>query len=526
MERLKDNRVSSAAMIVMSSVVLSRLTGFIRETMLSWKVGLSWVQDAYVAAFTVPDLMYILLVGGTISAAVVPFLSGRLERKEELEGWRAVSTFINIAFIIMAILCGFGMIYAQQIIPAVAPGFAGKSPQTQELSIRLTRILFPSVSFIMLAGMCNGVLNSYKKFAAAAYGPSIYNVGCALSILLFADTNPGSMVKVAYGVAASAALYFLVQLLFVLPEMKFYRPVIDLADKGFKTLLGQAVPSLLSSSATQVNVIIATAFVSLSAFEGGLAAFRNANTLWQLPHGIFALGLGTAILPALSGKYASGDYSKYKHLLMRSLTSVLFAAVPSTVGFIVLREPLVRAVYKWGVKFTEADVTLVASIMAVFAVSIITSSVVTIMNRAFYALQDTITPLLAGISSVIMNLGFGLIFYLFTDLGPAGMALTYSITSTINAVLLFVLMSRKVKGISLDRLWSFFVRAVPSALTMGVVLAVFEGIPARLDTKAMQLAYLIGEIIVGAAVYAVMMLLLKAEDAKYLLKKLKVHRDM
>ena len=434
MERMKDNRVSSAAMIVMSSVVLSRLTGFVRETMLSWKVGLSWVQDAYVAAFTVPDLIYILLVGGTISAAVVPFLSGRLEKKEEQDGWRAVSTFINAAFIIMLFLCGFGMIFAEQIIPAVAPGFEQKSPQTQELAIRLTRILFPSVSFLMLAGMCNGVLNSYKKFAAAAYGPSIYNVGCALSILLFADTNTGSMVRVAYGVAASAALYFFIQLLFVLPKMKFYRPVINLVDKGFRTLMGQAVPSLIASSATQVNVIIATAFVSLSAFEGGLAAFRNANTLWQLPHGIFALGLGTAILPALSGKYAAGDKSEYKYLMMKSLTSVLFAAVPSAVGFIVLRKPLVRAVYKWGDKFTEADVTLVASIMVVFAVSIITASVVTIMNRAFYALQDTKTPLMAGIATVILNLGFGLIFYLFTDLGAAGMALTYTITSTINAV--------------------------------------------------------------------------------------------
>jgi len=526
LERLKDNRVSSAAMIVMSSVVLSRLTGFIRETMLSWKVGLSWVQDAYVAAFTVPDLMYILLVGGTISAAVVPFLSGRLEKKEERDGWKAVSTFINAAFIIMVILCGFGMVFAEQIIPAVAPGFEQKSPQTQELAIMLTRILFPSVSFIMLAGMCNGVLNSYKKFAAAAYGPSIYNAGCAVSILLFADTNPGSMVKVAYGVAASAALYFLIQLLFALPQMKFYRPVIDLADKGFRTLLGQAVPSLLASSAAQVNVIIATAFVSLSAYEGGLAAFRNANTLWQLPHGIFALGLGTAVLPSLSGKYASGDHGEYKHLLMKSLTSVLFAAVPSAVGFVVLGKPLVRAVYKWGGKFTEADVELVASIMVLFAVSIVTASVVTIMNRAFYALQDTKTPLMAAVATVIMNFGFGLVFYLFTDLGPAGMALTYSITSLINVVLLLILMNRKVKGISLDRLRSFFNRAVPAALIMGVVLAVLESIPVRLDTKLLQLSYLTGEILLGAAVYAAMMLLLKSDDAIYLLKMLKVKRDM
>lgn len=524
MRHLKDSRVSTAAIIVISSMVLSRLTGFFRETMLSWKVGLSWVQDAYVAAFAVPDMMNILLVGGTISAALVPFLSGKLETDEEREGWRAASSFINVIFIIMLLLCALGIIFAPQIIPAVAPGFTGKSPQTQELSIRLTRILFPSVIFILLAGLCNGVLYSYKKFAAAAYGPSIYNLGCAVSVLLFADTNPDSMVKVAYGVAASAVVYFLLQLPFVFSKLKFYSTVINLSDKGFQRLFRQAVPSLMSSSITQVNVIISTAFVSLVTFEGGLAAFRNANTLWQLPHGIFALGIATAMLPTLAGKYASGELQEYKNLLMRSLTTVLFIALPSTVGFIVLREPLVRAVYNWGGKFNEADVSVVSSIIVMFATSIITQSVVTIMNRGFYALQNTKTPLMIGIVSVFMNFGLGLIFYRYTDFGAAGIAQVYSIISTVNATLLLIILNIKVKGIYMDRLLQFAIRAVPSVLVMGIVLVVLERIPLQLDTKVLQLLYLTGEIILGVAIYSGMMLLMKAEDAKYLIKMLKVRK--
>lgn len=524
MKRLKNNRVSTAAVIVILSMVLSRLTGFFRETMLSWKVGLSWLQDAYVAAFTIPDMMNILLVGGTISAALVPFLSGKLERDEEREGWRAASSFINALFVIMLLLCTLGMIFAPQIIPVVAPGFTAKSPQTQELSIRLTRILFPSVIFILLAGLCNGILYSYKKFAAAAYGPSVYNIGCAISVLLFADTNPESMVKVAYGVAASSVIYFLFQLPFVFPKIRFYSTKINLSEKGFRRLFKQAVPSLISSSITQVNVVISTAFVSLAAFEGGLAAFKNASTLWQLPHGIFAMGIGTAMLPTLAGKYASGEHHEYKNLLMRSLTTVLFVALPSTAGFIVLREPLVRAVYNWGGKFNEADVTLVASIIVMFATSIITQSAVTILNRAFYALQDTKTPLMIGITTVLMNLGLGLIFYRYTDLGAAGIAQAYSIISTVNAFMLLVLLSKKVKGIYLDRLGQFAIRAVPSAFLMSIFLILLEAIPIRLDTKILQLLYLTGEIILGVAIYSGMMLLMKAEDAKYLIKMLKVRK--
>lgn len=516
-----DSGVSTAAMIVMSSMILSRVTGFLRETMLSWKVGLSWVQDAYVAAFTVPDLMYTLLVGGTISAALVPFISAKLEKGEEREGWKAASSFINTIFIGLVLLCVLGVIFAPQIIPLVVPGFSGQNRHTRELAVTLARILFPSVSFIMLAGICNGVLNSYKKFAAAAYGPSIYNTGCALAIFLFADTNAQSMIRVAAGVMASAVLYFIIQFSFAFPKLKFYRPVINLYDRGFRNLFGQAVPSLLSSSVTQVNVIISTAFVSLGTAEGTLAAFRNANTLWQLPYGIFAMGIGTAMLPALSGKFAAGEQKEYKTLLMKSLTSVLFLAVPSSAAFIVLREPLVRAVFEWGGKFTERDVPGVATILALFSISMVTQSVVGIMNRSFYAGQDTKTPLVTGIISIILNVGFGSIFYAFTDFGAAGMALTYSIISTVNAVMLLFLLNRKMKGIHLGKLLKFFARALPAVFIMTVILLLIENFHANPGTKAGQLAFLAGEIVAGAVIYIAAMLILKAEDALYLVKLFK-----
>ncbi len=509
----------------MSSMILSRLTGFLRETMLSWKVGLSWLQDAYVAAFTVPDLIYMLLVGGTISAALVPYLSGKLENGEEKEGWKAASSFMNIVFLGMVIICVLGMVFAPQIIPVVAPGFSS-SPQTLELAIKLSRILFPSVSFIMLAGICNGVLNSYKKFAAAAFGPSIYNLGCTISIYLFADTNPESMTRVAFFVAVSAFIYLLIQLSFSHSKFKLYKPVIYFKDKGFRKLLSQAVPSLLSSSITQVNTIISTAFVSLVAIEGSLAAFRNANTLWQLPYGIFAMGIGTAVLPSLSGKYAVGKIEEYKTLLMKSLTSVLFLAVPSATGFFVLREQLVRAVFKWGGRFTEENVPIVAVILGFFCISMITQSVVAIMNRAYYARQDTRTPLIAGVISAILNIAFGALFYLFTDLGASGMALSYSIISLINSFLLLILLNRKMNGLYLQQLGSFFIRAVPSAALMGLALLLIQKMITAPASKALQLAYLIFEIITGSIIYIIIMLLMKSEDAIYLMKNIKHRMNM
>jgi putative peptidoglycan lipid II flippase len=513
--------MAKAAVIVMSSIVISRITGFIRETMLSWKVGLSWVQDAYVAAFTVPDLMYFLLVGGTISAALVPFLSGKLEQNEEKEGWKSASIFINVITIGMILLCALGVLFAPKIIPLIAPGFTNKSENTKVLAVRLSRILFPSVAFIMLAGICNGVMNTYRKFAAAAYGPSIYNAGCALSIYLFADTDPDSMVRVAVGVAVSAFLYFIIQLAFSIDLFKNYRFIIKLKNEGFRILVKQAVPSLLSSSITQINVIISTAYVSMSAIEGGLAAFRNANTAWQLPYGIFAMGMGTAILPSLSSRYAKGDYENYKNLMMKSLTSVLFIAIPSAAGFIVLREPIIRAIFKWGGKFTDENVPFVASILALFSVSMITQSIVAIMNRSFYAKQDTKTPLMIGICSVLMNIVLGAFFIRFTDLGPGGIALTFSIISTVNSIALLMIMNRRMNGIHMDKLFGFLKKAIASTLVIGVIVYVLESLPVALETKMVQLSYLLAEVLTGAAVYFGLMLILKNEDAIYFMDIIK-----
>jgi putative peptidoglycan lipid II flippase len=524
--RNKDSSIAKAAIVVMASVILGRITGFIRETVLSWKVGLSWVQDAYVAAYTLPDLIYLLLVGGTISAALVPFLSGKVDKGEEKDGWRAVSIFINVIFLVMAAICTLGVIFADRIIPAVAPGFTDSSPQTKELAVTLARILFPSALFIMMAGICNGVLNSYKKFAAAAFGPSVYNTGCAVGIYLFADTDPRNMIKAAVFVTLSAFGYFLLQLMFSMNKFRSYRPVLDLSDNNFRKLIGLAVPSLLNSSTAQFNTVIATAFVSLSAMEGSLAAFRNANVLWQMPHGIFAVGIGIAVLPSLSGKYATGEYEEYKALLMKSLTSVLFFAIPSAAGFLVLREQIVRAVFRWGGRFTEENVPFVAAILAFFCTAMITHSAVTIMNRAYYAAQDTRTPLAAGVVSVMLNLVLGYVFYRYTDLGAAGMALSYSLVSLVNSVILLVLMGKRIKCADAGMITGFLCRAVPSAAVMGAVLWIIREIMPYPGGKALQLAYLALEIVAGCAVYLIMMLIFRSQDAIYMVNKIRQRLKM
>jgi len=177
----QKTKLSTAAAIVMSSIIVSRITGFFREMLVPNYFGLQEVADAYSLSFKITGLMYDMLVGGAIAAALIPILTGYIENKQEKEGWKAVGTFINIIFVTMIITCIMGIVFAPQIVPLIVDF----DTKTTALTVRLIRILFPSVAFLMLAGLSNGVLNSYKRFAAAAYGPTIYNVGSIISIVLF-----------------------------------------------------------------------------------------------------------------------------------------------------------------------------------------------------------------------------------------------------------------------------------------------------------------------------------------------------
>lgn len=511
--------MAKAAVIVMSSIVLSRITGFLREMLIAYKIGRNNFSDAYIIGFTIPDLMYNLLVGGAISAALIPFLSGHIEKGEEKEGWRAASTFINIIFIGIVILSIAGMVFAPQLLPVFNRKYMQQTPEIQQLTVSVTRTLFPSVSFLMLAGICTGVLNSYRKFAAAAYGPTIYNIGSIISIMMFGAPDAAGIKKVAAGVAASAAVYFAFQFLSAHKELKHYRPVIRLKDNGFRNLFGQALPSIFSSSVVQINAIISISFVSLFA-AGSVTAFRNANTTWQLPYGIFAMGIGTAMLPTLSRKLALGEIGEYRSLLMKSLKTVLFLSTPSAVAFIMLRYDIVSAIFSWGGQFKQSDVSHVAKILMVFSIAMITQSIVATMNRGFYAAGDTKTPLLVGIGTIFLNLFLGYVFTRYTSMEAEGMALSYSVISTVNAVMLLLLLNKKMKGIQLRKLAVFLKKAIPASLAMCGVLYLMNGAAPGLHTKILQLVYLTVEVSAGAAVYFFIMLYFRSEEAVYFLKTL------
>lgn len=504
-------RVAGAAAIVMSSIVVSRLTGFLREMLVPNVLGANKVGDAYNMAFKITGLMYDMVVGGAIAAALIPILSGYIEKDKEEEGWKAAGTFINLVFIVMSFACIAGIAFADKIVPLMAWGFKGEA---SDLTIKLTRILFPSVAFLMLAGITNGVLNSYQRFAAAAYGPSIYNIGSALSILLLARFGAAA---VAYGVMFSSLIYFLFQLSFALKNLKYFRFKLYLNHPGFRKLFKLAIPSLVSSSIVQINVIISAAFTT-SFSEGSVVAFNMADRTWQMPYGIFAQGIGIALLPTLAAKYAVNEIDYYKQTLTRGLKTVLLLAVPSTVGLIVLREPIVRTVFQFSDALSDRDIYVSASALMFFATALITQSMVTILNRGFYAVNDTKTPLYIGISTIVVNYLLNSFFINSSALNVSGMALAYALSSTVNAFLLMIILDIKLDGIHLEKLAGFMVKVTIASAIMGFIISLINNaIQTGIESKLLQFLFLIIVVSLGGLIYFTIVLLMKVDEAKYIL---------
>ena len=508
MEASQKRKLTNAAVIVMSSIIVSRISGFFREMLIPNMLS-PGEADAYIMAFKITDLMYNLLVGGAIAAALIPVLSGYIEKKDEEEGWKAVGTFVNIIFLAMSVICILGMIFAPWLVPIIAYGFNSEST---DLTIRLTRILFPSVSFIMLAGLTNGILNSYSRFAASAYGPTLYNIGGALSLLILSRFG---VEKVAYGVMFSALLYFLFQLSFAAKNLKRYRFKIYPKHPGFIKLFRLAIPSLVSSSIVQINVLVSAMFVTLFG-NGSVNAFNMADKTWQMPYGIFAQGIGIAMLPALSSRFAAHDMEGYKKIFIKSLKTVLLLSIPSAIGLIILRESVIKTIFQWSSKFNQNLIPMAGSILMFFSIALLTQSTVATANRAFYAVNDTKSPLFVGAGTILVNLGLSWFFYRYTSLGVAGMAFSYSITSTLNAVLLLSILNRKMNGVYIKKLVIFLFKVIPASVAMGMILFVTSRF-ADFSTspKPIQLVYLSLQIITGVLIYFIIVIVARVEEAIY-----------
>jgi putative peptidoglycan lipid II flippase len=467
MDNIQDQtrKLTGAAGIVMFATLISRITGFLRTLLISTKMMPQGYSDEFLLAFTLPDLIYDLLAGGAIAAALIPVLSFYITKGNEKTGWKAISTFLNLTVIIMIILEVIFFAFTGQLLSILAAGYNEGNSGDKELLINLTRILLLSAPFMMVAGQLMGILNSYKRFAMAAFGPVIYNLCTIASIAVFGGK---SAELTAWGVVIGAAVFFLIQLMSSMRHFKFYKPKLFIRSNAFKKLINLAIPSLISSTIIEVNIIISRSYATYYD-EGMLTLLNNANRTWQLPLGIFAQSIGIAILPTLSEQFAGNNTDDFKKILYKGLRVVYILSLPTSFLMMILNNDIIRVMFKWG-SFTESQVFYGGMCLLGYSVALVFASMIALMTRAFYSIQDSRTPLISGLIGIVSNYLFNWIFRNHTGMDIAGTALAYSVSSAIN-MFVIMLAFRKKTGIDIiGENFAYLFKAVGALIPSGLIV--------------------------------------------------------
>lgn len=503
--------VAKAAGILMFAMMVSRVLGYVREIALTSRFGQTSVTDAYIAAFTVPDFLYNLLVGGVLSSAFIPVFSSYVARNEEKDAWEVASTVINIIAIIMTISIIFGMIFTKELIPLVAYNFKG---ETLDLTVKLTRIMFPAFLLLALNGFMMGILNSYQHFTAPAFGSVVYNL--AIIVFGLALAYKFGIAAFAIGVVAGHVGNFFLQTPVLIKKGLRYRPVINLRHPGVKRLFVLMIPAFIGLAANQINLIINQNLAS-GLSDGSITALRMANRLMWLPLGVFATSIGVAVFPTLTAQVARGEISEFKKTFSMGVRSIFLVIIPAAVGLMVLSQPIVRLLFQQGLFGPEAT-QRTAYALVFYCIGLFAQSAILVVIRAFYALHNTLIPVLVACATIIIN--YILNITLMGPMAEGGLALAYSLSGIFNMLTLMGLLRWKVGPLGAKKILRSFILIVIAASLMGAVAfgtAHFAEQSLDMSQKFSQMVQVGLAIVLGLIAYVVFIFFFKLEEAEMVL---------
>ncbi|MEY3744046.1 MAG: hypothetical protein RLZZ541_1101 [Pseudomonadota bacterium] len=498
-----------------SMTFVSRILGFVRDTLIARVFGAGMLSDAFIVAFKIPNLLRRVSAEGAFSQAFVPILAEYKSQRSFEETHSLINRVATWMGMILVGVTMLGMLAAPLIVALIAPGFTADHAKMQ-LTIELLRITFPYIFFISLVSMAGGVLNTYNKFGIPAFTPVWLNVSMIVAVLFFADHFAEPIKVLAWAVFFGGFLQLIFQIPFLkqiglLPKFELKRD-----DEGVWRILKLMGPAVLGVSVAQISLIINTVFASFLK-TGSVSWLYYADRLMEFPTGVMGVALGTILLPSLSKAYASQDDVEYSQLLDWGLRLTFILAAPAAVALAVLSAPLVVALFHYG-KFTGIDVLMTQQALVAYSVGLLGLILVKILAPGFYARQNIKTPVKIAVFTLVTTQLMNLVFVFGLDLKHAGLALAIGLGACINASLLYYHL-RKAGIYHLQPGWLIFlVKLVVALIVMGVVLYYVKG-----ETTAWlqfglikRLLYITGLVSLGAASYFATLMLLGFRPRDYI----------
>jgi putative peptidoglycan lipid II flippase len=508
-----DRRIARAAGVVMFGFLVANLTGLVRQVMVLAAFGTSAELDAFVAAVRFPTLLFSLLAGGALASAFVPAFTGMLSADDRPGAWRLASSVGNLVFLGLTGFAAIGFAFAPWLVPhVIAPGFA--DPAQISLTVNLLRILLLAPVLFGVSGLVMGVLNAHQHFLLPSLAPAMGNVGTIAGVV-FLVPKYGSY-GLAWGFVLGALLHLAIQLPGLRRRRARYHPTLGLRDPSVRQVFRLMAPRLLSVGIVEINFLV-NAIIASALPTGSLTALTNAFAIMLMPQALIAQSTAIAALPTFSAQAARGALGELRLTLARTLRGVLFLAMPATLGLMLLRTPIVAMLFERGA-FTAESTELVSWALLWYAVGLPAHAMLEVIVRAFFALKDTLRPVLVSLVAMGVNIVLSLtLTTAFARLGwqpVGGLALANSLATTIEATVLVVLIRRRLDGLA----WAAIQRGVFAAISAASVMALGLLAWLALTAGGSDLLIGLGGVALGGGLFYLAARLLGAPEAEQLPK--------
>jgi putative peptidoglycan lipid II flippase len=437
--RRRASLVRSAG-IVAGAFIVSRLLGLAREIVLARQFGTSEAFSAYVSAFRIPDLLFLVVMAGAFGSAFIPVFSGFLGNGEDEAAWKLASVILNVSGVLVVITAAVAWVFAPNLVHYVVAPEA--SSAAQEITVNCMRILLLSPVFLGFGIAAKGILEGQDLFTLPALAPIVYNAATILGAIVLGPRI--GVYGVAIGVVAGAIGFLLLQIPGLVRSGMRYSFSFNPRSPGVGEVARLLAPRLIGQAAFQLNFIAVTNLAWRTG-EQSVSALNYAWQLLMLPHGVLALSVSTVILPTLSRLWQSGDTVAFRATLGNALRPLIFLSLPAAIILFAFRLPIVQTLFQTGA-FSAESTALVAAPLAFLAAGLVSYALVEALTRAFYAMHDTRTPVIAGIGIVALNVVVGVA--LLDQMGYLALALALSVSTTVEALILTVVLGRRIGGVS------------------------------------------------------------------------------
>jgi putative peptidoglycan lipid II flippase len=550
-------KVAHAALLITSSFIVSSILGLVRTFLFSYIFGATNFSDSYLQAFLIPNLIFTIVAGGALSSAFIPvFTTYAVGRKDEKTAWHIASSALNLSVVIMVVLSGFGMIFAPLIVPLYSHGFP---PQELALITTLTRIMLLQAIVLGSGVIVTAVLNAKQRFTYTAIGTVLYNIGLILGLMpgfwLAVHTRASvpahlSVYAATWGVVLGAALQVGMQIPGLRKVNMRYSFDFDWRHPGVIQVGRQMIPRIINSAmltfSTAIDRLILS-FLSTVAtatiVNGLITEYFQAFSILLLPVAIFGSAISTAAFPTLASYVACKRFDRVRSIIIETLRGILFLSIPAAIGLVVLALPIIQVLLEHG-RFTLNNAQYTTIPLIFFAVGLPGLAAVEILTRAFYALQDSRTPVTISLAQFLLKIVLSLLLVRVAvfgvQWGMGALAFSTSLAGTLEAVVLFLLLHRRIGGFDVRALLSFIGRALLASFAMGIVLLLVHlGLDRMLNTTSTNtlpaldilkaLFKMLVELLLGSLVFLSIARLLKIEEmssgpVRRILNRLKITR--